>query len=219
MQHIPYGRISLFFFTRKIFRKQHPTHSKTASQIMFSVMVFFKTQGELQNPVSTDTKPIWVLKVKKVLQHLLCYLHVSVSDLAHTPQLTYSLDPLDISPSQFPSAGSLCTDMLHLVNKSFGETARASCHTPSAEQGQLCCTSARPTHLGSLPTALLCELCFPTLPNELRIGHSSLQALDLEIMNTQSNKQPQFYFDQILNSKKKCALLNVNLCKPFQLTA
>lgn len=130
-------------------------------------MLFFQIYGEMQSPMFTETRPIWVLQGKKVLWHSLCYLYVSrVAYLAHTPQLTCPLDPLDFSPSQLPSAGSLCTDMLYLVNKSFGETARASCHIPSA-MGQLCCTSARPIPSGSLPTALLFKLGFPALLHEL----------------------------------------------------
>lgn len=149
-----------FSLPERFFRKQHPTPSKTASQIMcfkwwcsskhrVSYKAWFLvTHDHLGAAVGADSS----------LPPPLLPVCVRILHVARTSQ---PLDPLDFSPSQFPSAGWLCTDTLHLVNKRFRGTARASCHTPSAKQGQLCCTT-RAIHSGFVLTGSVIQAGFPT---------------------------------------------------------
>lgn len=209
----------LFFFTLKISEKNMQLISTLRAKLqVLRDVVLSNLRWTAKPNILWNQAGLGAADDESSLALPLLAVGIRVAYLAHKPQLTRPLDLSGFGPSQFPSAGSLCTHTLHLVNTSFRQVARASCHIPSA-MGHLCCTSAQPIPSGSLPIELLFKLGFPTLLYELFTRDSSLQTQRTEIMNKQSNKQPQFLLDLIANRRGKTLFLKTNLFKPFQLTA
>lgn len=67
MQHIPYGRLDVFLY-QKDFRKQHPTHSKTASQIIgFKGRCSFKLMVNCRAQFSLKPGPLGCCRWRKFL--------------------------------------------------------------------------------------------------------------------------------------------------------
>lgn len=145
-------------------------------------MLFFQIYGELQSLMFTETGLECCGWRNFLGTPLDTRMHQRFTFGSYTSATTRPLDPSDFSPRQFPSAGPLCTDMLHLVNNSCGESARASCHVHQLWDSYAA-QQHRPILSGCLPTPMLLRLGLPTLLHELFTRNSSLQTLSPKIMN------------------------------------